>query len=357
MGNGGRTQPSPKAVSDTQDKTPPQEQTQTPPQEQTAGDNASRGFVPGQRMRPIGEILSETAGASGNAPKVQGQTAGDNTPAQQPEPKRMSYEDMFRKLSPYQPPTKEELEKERKKQKRERVFAAINDGISALSNLYFTTRYAPNMYKPAETQSEKTRKRWDKLTAERNANMTAYINGLMRARQTDDDYNGNERAWARLIGLDKAEAERYKAKTEADQANADREYNFRVQAHKDETERNKARDAETIRHNKATEAISRLSATNSASGGGGGRKGGYTREQKQRAWSEWWKYTDEQRKEWRRRFGNRRDQPDSDDFVIAVMEMHDDYIAQKNGGKKSINGFGGKQQGTGKKSIKGFGGN
>lgn len=126
-------------------------------------------------------------------------------------PQRMSYEEMFRQLNPYKPPTPEELEKERKKQKREQIFAAIGDGISALSNLYFTTQYAPNMYRPTETASEKTRKRWDKLTAERNANMTAYINGLMRARQADDAYNDNERAWARQLGLDKIKQERDKA--------------------------------------------------------------------------------------------------------------------------------------------------
>lgn len=126
-------------------------------------------------------------------------------------PQRVSYEEMFRLLNPYKPPTQEELEKERKKQRREQIFAAIGDGISALSNLFFTTQYAPNMYRPTETQSEKTRKRWDKLTAERNANMTAYINGLMRARQADDAYNDNERAWQRQLGLDKIKQERDKA--------------------------------------------------------------------------------------------------------------------------------------------------
>ena len=131
---------------------------------------------------------------------------------EQPQPpKRMSYEDMFKKLNPYQPPTEQELEKERKKQRREQIFAAIGDGISALSNLFFTTQYAPNMYSGRNTASQRTRERWDKLAAERNANMTAYINGLMRARQADDEYNANERAWERQLGLDKIKQERDKA--------------------------------------------------------------------------------------------------------------------------------------------------
>lgn len=132
-------------------------------------------------------------------------------PTQQVEPqqpKRLSYEDMFRQLNPYKPPTQEELEKERKKQRREQIFAAIGDGISALSNLYFTTQYAPNMYSGRNTASQRVKDRWDKLAADRNANMTAYINGLMRARQADDAYDDNERQWARQLGLDKIKQQR-----------------------------------------------------------------------------------------------------------------------------------------------------
>lgn len=132
-------------------------------------------------------------------------------PAQQEEPqqpKRLSYEEMFRQLNPYKPPTQEELEKERKKQRREQIFAAIGDGISALSNLYFTTQYAPNMYSGRNTASQRVKDRWDKLAADRNANMTAYINGLMKARQADDAYDDNERQWARQLGLDKIKQQR-----------------------------------------------------------------------------------------------------------------------------------------------------
>ena len=126
-------------------------------------------------------------------------------------PQRVSYEEMFKLLNPYKPPTQEELEKERKKQRREQIFAAIGDGISALSNLYFTTQYAPNMYSGRNTASQRVKDRWDKLAADRNANMTAYINGLMRARQADDAYDDNERQWARQLGLDKIKQQRDKA--------------------------------------------------------------------------------------------------------------------------------------------------
>ena len=71
------------------------------------------------------------------------------------QPRWVGYEEMFRRLSPYKPLTPEELERERKKERREKTFAAISDGISALSNLYFTTQYAPNMYSGQGTASQK----------------------------------------------------------------------------------------------------------------------------------------------------------------------------------------------------------
>lgn len=117
-------------------------------------------------------------------------------------PIRMSYTDMFTKLNPYQPPTPEELANERKKEKREKVFSAISDGISALSNLYFTTKYAPNMYRHENSQSAKTENKWEKLRANRDAQQNAYIRNLMAARQADDERKDKDRAWMRQLGID-----------------------------------------------------------------------------------------------------------------------------------------------------------
>jgi hypothetical protein len=117
-------------------------------------------------------------------------------------PTRMSYADMFTKLNPYQPPTQEELANERKKEKREKVFSAISDGISALSNLYFTTKYAPNMYRHENSQSAKTENKWEKLRANRDAQQNAYIRNLMAANQADDERKDKDRNWMRQLGID-----------------------------------------------------------------------------------------------------------------------------------------------------------
>ena len=89
----------------------------------------------------------------------------------------LSYAELYKKLNPYKPPTDEELAKEKKKQKREQIFAAIGDGISALSNLFFTTQYAPNMYTGKNTMSERTKVRYDKLMKEREGKEKEYYEG------------------------------------------------------------------------------------------------------------------------------------------------------------------------------------
>lgn len=140
---------------------------------------------------------------------------------------------LFEKLNPYTPPTAEQLEKERKKQKRNELFAAIGDGISALSNLYFTTRGAPNMYTGKNTMSERVRVRYDKLMKEREAKNAAYYEGLMKARQADADDVHRERSWQRLIGLDQEARDRRKK----EDARYEREWDYRQ-------ERNEAADAQ-----------------------------------------------------------------------------------------------------------------
>ena len=115
-------------------------------------------------------------------------------PAKSPE-RKMSYVEMFQQMSPYKPPTAEELEKERKKEKRDKVFAAIGDGIAALSNLYFTTKGAPNAFDPRNSLSAKARERWDKLNKEREENARYYMQEAMKAQALDDDRDDKDRSY------------------------------------------------------------------------------------------------------------------------------------------------------------------
>lgn len=127
-------------------------------------------------------------------PTAQPTPAGAEAP-EATQPKKMSYVEMFRQVSPYKPPTAEELENARKKEKRDKVFAAIGDGIAALSNLYFTTKGAPNAFDPRNSLSAKARERWDKLNKEREENARYYMQEAMKAQALDDDRDDKDRSY------------------------------------------------------------------------------------------------------------------------------------------------------------------
>ena len=127
-------------------------------------------------------------------PTAQPTPAGAEAP-EATQPKKMSYVEMFRQMSPYKPPTAEELENARKKEKRDKVFAAIGDGIAALSNLYFTTKGAPNAFDPRNSLSAKARERWDKLNKEREENALNYMQEAMKAQALDDNRDDKDRSY------------------------------------------------------------------------------------------------------------------------------------------------------------------
>lgn len=134
-----------------------------------------------------GNTTTTPTGSNSDGGKDKDAAAVDTEPQGSEKKSAMSYADMFAAMEPYKEPTKEELEKERKKEKRERLFAAIGDGISALSNLFFTTQYAPNMYDPnKETNSERVENYWTNLRKEREANRRRYVDGYIKAKQADD---------------------------------------------------------------------------------------------------------------------------------------------------------------------------
>ena len=75
------------------------------------------------------------------------------------------------------PETEEQRTKREKKEKREKLFAAITDGLSALSNVYFTTQYAPNMASN-KTLTGAVSEKYERMKAEREADRDKYLNML-----------------------------------------------------------------------------------------------------------------------------------------------------------------------------------
>lgn len=74
--------------------------------------------------------------------------------------------------------TKEQEERENKRAKQRALYSAISDGIQALSNLYFTTKGAPNAYNPNASMSKANLARWDKMVAQREKDDAKYMAAL-----------------------------------------------------------------------------------------------------------------------------------------------------------------------------------
>lgn len=107
------------------------------------------------------------------------------TPAPAAQPQQLSYVDMLNKF--YTPETAEEKAKRERKEKWDKTAAAIGDGISALANLYYTTKGAPNSYDGKNSMSERTRQLYEKLDKDRKENERWYLNHYMNAAKMDEE--------------------------------------------------------------------------------------------------------------------------------------------------------------------------
>ena len=290
----GATTPTPIQQQPTQ--TPQPQQTDTPPTVQPAQGEVSAqqpATAPPQPMpgevQPI-EKIPQPAPVSSWLPKDVPPTAEENNSEQENNPhQRMSLEQIARTLYESGKPSPEEEERQRKRERSRAILSAIGDGVSALSNLYHTSKYAPDMSTPDSSLSGKAKERYDRFVQVRKENEARYNNAILRARQGDYEMNMKEREIARKEAADAAkdarEAKRYEeqakakleelnirraqAKTAADKAAADAEYKKAQQEFnqkkfeaetalkKEQIANQRAANAETARHNRASEGLSR----------------------------------------------------------------------------------------------------
>ncbi len=103
-----------------------------------------------------------------------------------PQPKTMTYAEMITRLSPYAPPSQEELKNERKREKREKLWSAIGDGLAAVTDLAFAGSTGMSNYDQKNSMSARTEARWDKLRKEREDNSQRWLALYMNARAHDD---------------------------------------------------------------------------------------------------------------------------------------------------------------------------
>lgn len=101
--------------------------------------------------------------------------------------KSLSYVEMYEQLNPK--PDPEQIKKQLKRQRTRNIISAIGDGVSALSNLHFTTKGAPNMYDGKNTMTAASQARYDKLMKDYQDNLEAWRQGRMKAEQLDKEWN------------------------------------------------------------------------------------------------------------------------------------------------------------------------
>ena len=311
----GATTPTPTQQQPTQ--TPQPQQTGTTPTVQPAQGEVSAPQpatqptaappqpMPGE-VQPI-EKIPQPAPISSWLPKDVPPTAEENNSEQENNPyQRMSLEQIARTLYESGKPSPEEEERQRKRERSRAILSAIGDGVSALSNLYHTSKYAPDMSTPDSSLSGKAKERYDRFTQIRRENEARYNNAILRARQGDYEMNMKEREIARKEAADAAkdarEAKRYEeqakakleeigirraqAQTAADKAAADAEYKKAQQEFnqkkfeadtalkKEQLANQRAANAESARHNRTVEGLSRERNNISRSKGGGKNSGG-----------------------------------------------------------------------------------
>lgn len=176
--------------------------------------------------------------------------------------------------------TPEEKAAEAKRERRAKIFSAIGDGISALANVFFASKGAPDMYDPKTSMSAKTKEYWDKLNAQRKADADKYNNILLSAYKADkadkdakDKWQQQLEQWRIEMGR-KNEAERYKRGKDA----ADAKYR-KEKDDADRTSREKiaASQIEAANRRASADRIQRQTQFDIRYGGsGGGNKSKYT---------------------------------------------------------------------------------
>lgn len=188
------------------------ERPQTPPQTMPAQQQPPQvaPTAPSLVAQPQGEESDEIPQAPPTAPAPAAPAttpiATDTAPATDATPATdgeefHTFRDILAKLAPQT--SDEEKRKQMRRERRKAIVSALGDGLSALSNLYFTTKGAPDQgIKPGMTDAAK--KRMDDLRAQWQKEKDKYQDFMLKGLEMDRE-QGN---WLKSYELQKAEEER-----------------------------------------------------------------------------------------------------------------------------------------------------
>lgn len=137
-------------------------------------------------------------------PKITPKTT-DATPSTEGEEFR-SYRDILAKYAPLT--SDEDKRKQMRRERRKAIVSALGDGLSALSNLYFTTKGAPDQgLKPGMTDAAK--KRMDDLRAKWQAEKDKYQDLMLKGLEMDREQGNFLKSYKLQLNADKRAEEKF----------------------------------------------------------------------------------------------------------------------------------------------------
>lgn len=182
------------------------ENPQTPPQTTPAQPQPTQ-VAPSLAAQPPGEEYDESPQAPPTtpAPAVTTTAPSTTTPTTEGEEFR-SYRDILAKYAPLT--SDEEKKKQMRREKRNAIIGALGDGLSALSNLYFTTKGAPDQgLKPGMTDAAK--KRMDDLRAKWQAEKDKYQDLMLKGLEMDREQGNFLKSYKLQLNADKRAEEKF----------------------------------------------------------------------------------------------------------------------------------------------------
>lgn len=140
---------------------------------------------------------------------------------QKPQPKQLSYADMYKMLNPEREETAEQKANREKKERTKARIAALGDGLRALSNIYFSTKGAKVVHNPESDMTKVVNKRKEYMDAQREKNRAAWLAGYQRAMALDEEARKNDLTLAEQIRYHDMMNENNKTKNDQGQQRID----------------------------------------------------------------------------------------------------------------------------------------
>lgn len=210
---------------------------------------------------------------------------------QKPQPKQLSYADMYKMLNPEREETAEQKANREKKERTKARIAALGDGLRALSNIYFSTKGAKVVHNPESDMTKVVNKRKEYMDAQRENNRAAWLAGYQRALALDEEARKNDLTLAEQIRYHDMMNENNKTKNDQGQQRIDQgnrrldlskmKYQTDADYKKAVLTIKKALADGQISHWQAQDAIQRMKEESGrirANNSGGGSRGGSSKE-------------------------------------------------------------------------------